>query len=126
MIKIPKSEFKVMKFIWKIECNSIASIHISNAMNNMYGWKQTTTLTILSNLVKKGFLDSLKMGRYTHYTAIIKESDYIEFETKFFFENIHDCSLKSLFKSLSDWELLSKKDICFIKNWIENLRKKYL
>ncbi|HDF4164021.1 TPA: BlaI/MecI/CopY family transcriptional regulator [Clostridioides difficile] len=124
MIKIPNSEFKVMRFIWRSESNSITSMHISNAMNDMYGWKQTTTLTILSRLVKKGFLDSLKIGRYTHYTPIIRKQDYIEFETKFFFENIHDGSLKSLFKSLSNLELLSKKDIYFIKNWIE--RKKYL
>ncbi|WP_334300400.1 BlaI/MecI/CopY family transcriptional regulator, partial [Clostridioides difficile] len=65
--KIPQAELKVMKFIWKVDV-TVTSKDVIEAMEQKYGWKQTTTLTLLSRLVKRGFLDAQKIDRYTHYT----------------------------------------------------------
>ncbi|EQK86612.1 penicillinase repressor family protein [Clostridioides difficile P30] len=70
--KIPQAELKVMKFIWKVGV-TVTSKDVIEAMEQKYGWKQTTTLTLLSRLVKRGFLDAQKIDRYTHYTIIVKQ-----------------------------------------------------
>ncbi len=65
--KIPQAELKVMKFIWKVDA-TLTSKDVIEAMEPKYGWKQTTTLTLLSRLVKRRVLDTQKIDRYTHYT----------------------------------------------------------
>ncbi|PBI49337.1 hypothetical protein BGU72_19740 [Clostridioides difficile] len=40
----------------------------------IYKWKQTTTLTLLLRLTKRGFLTSQKIGKHTHYTCILYPS----------------------------------------------------
>ncbi|WP_317910985.1 BlaI/MecI/CopY family transcriptional regulator, partial [Clostridioides difficile] len=49
--KIPQAELKVMKFIWE-KNDTVTSKETIEAMEQKYGWKQTTTLTLLSRLVK--------------------------------------------------------------------------
>ncbi|HBF3067932.1 TPA: BlaI/MecI/CopY family transcriptional regulator, partial [Clostridioides difficile] len=45
--KIPQAELKVMKFIWKVDA-TVTSKDVIEVMEQKYGWKQTTTLTLLS------------------------------------------------------------------------------
>lgn len=47
--KIPPAELKVMKFIWSSDF-TVASKDVIEAMEKLYNWKQTTTLTLLSRL----------------------------------------------------------------------------
>ncbi|HBF6803612.1 TPA: BlaI/MecI/CopY family transcriptional regulator [Clostridioides difficile] len=111
--KIPQAELKVMKFIWKVDV-TVTSKDVIEAMEQKYGWKQTTTLTLLSRLVKRGFLDAQKIDRYTHYTIRVKHKDYLSFETKDFLSNIHDDSLRSLISALHDDENILVRDSIII------------
>ncbi|KPI56769.1 beta-lactamase [Clostridioides difficile] len=120
--KLPQSELRIMKFIWKAD-SKVTSKDIVLGMEQKYQWKQTTTLTLLSRLVIKGFLNSQKIDKYTHYEVLIKEKEYVSVETKDFFRNIHDSSIKSLLLSLHENINLSKDDILFIEEWIKNLKK---
>ncbi|MCC0627823.1 MULTISPECIES: BlaI/MecI/CopY family transcriptional regulator [unclassified Clostridioides] len=120
--KLPQSELRIMKFIWKLD-SKVTSRDIVLKMEQKYQWKQTTTLTLLSRLVVKGFLNSEKIDKYTHYEVLIKEKEYIIVETRDFFINIHDSSIKSLLLSLHENVNLSKDDILFIEEWIKNLKK---
>ena len=52
--KLPQSELKIMKFIWKSD-SKVTSRDIVLGMEQKYQWKQTTTLTLLSRLVVKRF-----------------------------------------------------------------------
>ncbi len=58
--KIPPAELKVMKFIWSSDF-TVASKDVIEAMEKLYNWKQTTTLTLLSRLVNKQFLSARKL-----------------------------------------------------------------
>ncbi|HBG3940890.1 TPA: BlaI/MecI/CopY family transcriptional regulator, partial [Clostridioides difficile] len=116
--KIPQAELKVMKFIWKVD-TTVTSKDVIEAMEQKYGWKQTTTLTLLSRLVKRGFLDAQKIDRYTHYTIIVKHKDYLSFETKDFLSNIHDDSLKSLISALHDDENIGKDKLDFLESYFD-------
>ncbi|PBI40508.1 BlaI/MecI/CopY family transcriptional regulator [Clostridioides difficile] len=120
--KLPQSELKIMKFIWKSD-SKVTSRDIVLGMEQKYQWKQTTTLTLLSKLVVKRFLNSQKIDKYTHYEVLIKEKEYIGVETRDFFRNIHDSSIKSLLLSLHENINLSKDDILLIEEWIKNLKE---
>ncbi|HGM1418698.1 TPA: BlaI/MecI/CopY family transcriptional regulator, partial [Clostridioides difficile] len=117
--KIPQAELKVIKFIWRVD-NTVTSKDVIEVMEQKYGWKQTTTLTLLSRLVKRGFLDAQKIDKYTNYAIIVKHKDYLSFETKDFLSNIHDDSLKSLISALHDDENIGKDKLDFLESYFDN------
>ncbi|HBG5343507.1 TPA: BlaI/MecI/CopY family transcriptional regulator [Clostridioides difficile] len=119
--KIPQAELKVMKFICKVDA-TMTSKDVIEAIEQKYSWKQTTILTLLSRLVKRGFLDAQKIDRYTHYTIVVKHKDYLSFETKDFLSNIHDESLKSLISALHDNENIGKDKLDFLESYFDNLK----
>ncbi|HBF4443199.1 TPA: BlaI/MecI/CopY family transcriptional regulator [Clostridioides difficile] len=118
--KIPQAELKVMKFIWG-KNEEVTSKEVIESMENKYGWKQTTTLTLLSKLVKRKFLLSEKIDRYTHYKIIIKNREYLNFETKNFMSNMHNNSLGSLLTSLYQNKILDKENFEVIIEIVDNL-----
>ncbi|HDJ1466739.1 TPA: BlaI/MecI/CopY family transcriptional regulator [Clostridioides difficile] len=118
--KIPQAELKVMKFIWG-KNEEVTSKEVIESMENKYGWKQTTTLTLLSKLVKRKFLLSEKIDRYTHYKIIIKNREYLNFETKNFMSNMYNNSLGSLLTSLYQNKILDKENFEVIIEIVDNL-----
>ncbi|HBG2132396.1 TPA: BlaI/MecI/CopY family transcriptional regulator [Clostridioides difficile] len=111
---IPDAELKVMKFIWKMN-KTVSSKEVILAMEKQWDWKQTTTLTLLARLVKKGFISAEKIDRYTHYTAILENESYKIDETKNFLKKVHDDSPKSMAESmvaaLCDGDMLSEEKV---------------
>ncbi|KPI55154.1 beta-lactamase [Clostridioides difficile] len=111
--KIPQAELKVMKFIWG-KNDAVISKEVIEAMQNEYDWKQTTTLTLLSRLVKRKFLSAKKIGRYTHYKIIIQYREYLNYVTKDFVSNMHNNSVESVFLSLYEDKILSKEEFEYL------------
>ncbi|MFL8798610.1 MULTISPECIES: BlaI/MecI/CopY family transcriptional regulator [unclassified Clostridioides] len=93
--KLPEAELKVMRYIW--EANKVlTSRDLVNAMEGQNGWNESTTFTVLKRLERGEFLGTEKIGKLTHYNAIVKEEKYLRFETKEFLKNIHKNSISSL------------------------------
>ncbi|MEJ4023063.1 BlaI/MecI/CopY family transcriptional regulator [Clostridioides difficile] len=120
--KIPPAELKVMNFIWG-KNNEVTSKDVIKAMENEYGWKQTTTLTLISRLVKRKFLSAEKIDKYTHYKIIVGNKEYINFETKNFMSNMHNNSLESLLTSLCENESLDEEKFESLMEIANNLNK---
>lgn len=120
--KIPQSELIVMKVIWNNE-KSLSSKEIINILKEQTGWKRTTTLTLLSKLVKKEFIKAEKIKLYTYYTPIITKNEYLELETEYFFTNIHDRSLKSLITALHENAEISENDLEDLEKWIKEKKQ---
>lgn len=78
-------------------------------MEFAWDWKATTTLTLLSRLVKKNFLDAEKIEKYTHYTILITEREYKAFETNRFLEEVHSNSIESFIGSLEYCLIINEK-----------------
>ncbi|WP_227432897.1 MULTISPECIES: BlaI/MecI/CopY family transcriptional regulator [unclassified Clostridioides] len=53
--KLPDAELKLMKFIWNLGYKTVISKDVADEMDENYGWKHTTTITILARLTKKVF-----------------------------------------------------------------------
>ncbi|HHQ8648555.1 TPA: BlaI/MecI/CopY family transcriptional regulator [Clostridioides difficile] len=118
--KIPPSELKIMKLFWQSD-KVLTSQDIVSIMS--HEWKQTTTLTLLSRLVKRNFLSAEKHTAYTTYTVLVDKESYLQYETFDFFKNIHNESVKSLLQSMSKKEF-SKEEIKTFKNFIKNMQNK--
>ncbi|WP_227855103.1 BlaI/MecI/CopY family transcriptional regulator [Clostridioides sp. ES-S-0048-02] len=80
--KLPDAELKLMKFIWNLGYKTVISKDVADEMDENYGWKHTTTITILARLTKKGFLISQRIRRHVHYTVLVKEKEYLKLERK--------------------------------------------
>lgn len=89
MIRIPQSELDIMKVIWSND-EPVSSKTVTTELESIKGWKRTTTLTLLSRLTDKGFLEADKTRRLTYYTANVKKEDYIIFATKNFAKDVFD------------------------------------
>ncbi|MFT8350653.1 BlaI/MecI/CopY family transcriptional regulator [Clostridium saccharoperbutylacetonicum] len=116
--KIPQSELNVMKVIWE-HSEPISSKDAITELNEKIGWKRTTVLTLLSKLVQKEFLSAEKIKLYTYYRALITKKEYLDFETKYFFTNIHENSLKSLITALHDSNEITNDDLADLESWIK-------
>lgn len=117
--KLPKFELDVMKSIWKLG-DGVSSKEVVEAMEEKNGWKRTTTLTLLSRLAEKGFIEAKKEFRLTHYTALVNEKDYLKLATEDFLTNVHDGSLGSLFAALGAYEKIDNKELENLKNILDN------
>ena len=89
MIRIPQSELDIMKVIWSND-EPVSSKTVTTELESKKGWKRTTTLTLLSRLTDKGFLEADKTRRLTYYITNIKQEDYIIFATKNFVKDVFD------------------------------------
>lgn len=118
MKRLPDSEFMVLKTIWGLQ-EPITSARIMEHMDNDKDWKPQTLLTILARLSEKGFLDSVRVGRERHYTALVSEEEYLAVETGDFIRRFQGKSLGNLFKSLFDSQQLSDDDLDDIRQLLK-------
>lgn len=117
--KIPESELEIMKFIWDNSSHG-TSKEIITVMEQKRGWKNTTTLTLLSRLVDKEFLIAKKDKKITYYTAIASEKSYLGLETSSFFKTIHGNSLKNFITTLHQNNDITDNDLDELEEWIRN------
>lgn len=94
MIKIPQSELEIMKVIWQHKEEPVSSKMVTTKLEEIKGWKRTTTLTLLGRLTEKGFLEADKTRKLTYYTTIIKEEDYKLFAIKTFAKDVLNIDIK--------------------------------
>ncbi|MCC0634667.1 BlaI/MecI/CopY family transcriptional regulator [Clostridioides sp. ES-S-0001-02] len=118
--KLPDAELKLMKFIWNSGYKTVISKDLVDEMKILYNWKQTTTLTHLLRLTQKGFLESQKIGKHTHYTVLIKEKEFLKSEGKKLFAGLNNNPLSELLSQLHDEENISLDKIEALGEWIKS------
>lgn len=76
-ISLPECEEKVMVVIWSSEKELDLAGTMSRANARFKKeWKPQTVSTFLARLVKKGYLSSKRIGRYTYYHPEITKEEY--------------------------------------------------
>ncbi|MDI7816943.1 BlaI/MecI/CopY family transcriptional regulator [Clostridioides sp. GD02377] len=118
--KLPDTEFKIMQYMWNSGYKTVVSKDVVDGMEKEYNWKQTTTLTLLLRLTKRGFLASQKIGKHTHYTILIKEKEYLKSETKKLFGGLHNNPISNLISKLHDKEDVSNDKLDALEEWIRS------
>ena len=75
---ISACEKLVMKVIWD-STEELALQEVMDGVNHENGknWKPQTVSTFLSRLVKKGFLNMYRKGRYCYYQPLVSKEDFL-------------------------------------------------
>ncbi|MCC0724924.1 BlaI/MecI/CopY family transcriptional regulator [Clostridioides sp. ZZV14-6009] len=122
--KLPDAELKLMKNIWNSGYKIVISKDVADEMEEKYGWKHTTTITLLARLSKKGFLISQRIGKHVHYTVLVKEKEkekeYLKLEGKRIFGGLHNNPLSELISKLHNKEEITEEKIIEIGDWIKS------
>ena len=113
---ISACEKLVMKVIWDSTEELALQEVMVDSIHDGKNWKPQTVSTFLSRLVKKGFLNMYRKGRYCYYQPLVSKEDFwratMEESAKFFTKG----DLGELACCLCD-DMLDAKDI-------EKLKKK--
>ncbi|MCM3762674.1 BlaI/MecI/CopY family transcriptional regulator [Alkalihalobacillus oceani] len=121
MNKLPDTEFSIMKVVWGND-SPITTNLIMQELGNEKGWKTQTVSSLLSRLVKRGFIRSEKSGKERHYHPLISEEEYLKFETNNFIERFHANSFSSLVATLYSGNKLKDRDLDQLEKWLKEQR----
>ena len=116
--RLPDSELEIMKVLWKTE-HPMTSTEISDQLQNGKEWKITSVLTFLSRLAEKRFVSFEKSGRTNLYSALIKEQDYLQQESKTILEKLYGNSLTAFVSSLFDGRAVGEKDLDELRRYLD-------
>ena len=77
MERVSRCEEQVLATVWDAEETPDLSA-VMNRVNSRFGhgWKPQTVSTFLGRLVKKGFLETYRKGRYTYYLPRVSKESY--------------------------------------------------
>lgn len=110
MQRMSDSEKQIMEFIWAAG-HPVTTREIIANLPEDNNWKQSTVITFLARLMKKGLLKATRISKANYYEPCLTEREYRNFETKQFIADVHKGSVLEFISSLCDNGDLTKEDI---------------
>lgn len=120
--RLPDAELEIMLIIWNSEL-PVNSVSILEQLQKQRTWGLPTLMTVLSRLVKKGFLICEKQGRNNLYHVAVGEEEYKQSEGKSLLEKLYGSSFKNLVSSLHKANAISDSDILELRKFLDELEK---
>ena len=115
-------ELELMQIIWKSEDVSVEFIRTEMAENG-HPLALPSIRTMLSILMKKGFLERRLQSRAHVYNALIPEEEFHHSFIKDLLQRTFEGSPTGLVTALLNRELVSKEDLSEIKNMINDYER---
>ena len=115
---ISKAEWNIIKLLW--EESPLTSSEIINRIDSSLEWNSKTIHTLISRLVKKGFVNAEKQSHHYLYYAVINEAECKITETHSFLDRVFNGSVKLMLSSFIKDETLSHKDILELQQMLES------
>ena len=119
--KLPESELKIMMTIWDND-PPVARNVLSKQLADQ-SWSDPTILTMLSRLVKKGYLSCEKQGNKNLYTPLISRDEYMLTESMSFGEKVQNVSITSLMTAFVQSRGITKDGIDELEKMIREFRQ---
>lgn len=117
--RLPDTEFEVMQAIWG--CTPpVTTTMLMEQIGVQKSWKLQTLTTLLNRLIDRGFLKTEKLGKERTYYPLVKEEDYIEYETMYFVKRYHKNSLTSLVNAFYANSKLNPTEIQELNAWLQS------
>lgn len=122
-IGLTESEKITMKCVWDLG-DGARLAHIMNMANDKYGkkWKPQTVSTFLGKLVRKGFLEQYRDGRYFYYRILIDKHEYRTQMLKDDMEFWDDGDMELFCKELLDRKTFTPKERRILKEKVEAMK----
>ena len=118
--KLPESELKVMMVIWD-NTPPVARSVLSEQLKE--SWADPTILTLLSRLVKKGFLLCEKNGNKNMYTPLISKEEYMVEESTSLSEKMNKMSITNLMSAFVKKNGITKQEIDELEKMIDEFKQ---
>ncbi|MBQ6626729.1 MAG: BlaI/MecI/CopY family transcriptional regulator [Ruminococcus sp.] len=112
--KLGVIEAKFADIIWKKE--PIATAELIKICEKEFGWKRTTTYTVLKRLSDKGIFAI----ENATVSAILSRDEYYAKQSESFVEETFEGSLPAFLAAFTSKRKLSKKEVDEIKKMIDN------
>lgn len=111
--KLPSSEWKFAELIWEKE--PVGSGELVKLCDERFGWKKSTTYTVLKNLCRKGIFQN----EDAVVTSLVKKEIYQQWKGEEFIEENFEGSLPKFVAAFMEHKRLNKKQIEEIKKLID-------
>lgn len=111
-------ELELMKTIWGNGGSALYAEIVKALETKGTPATKNTIISLLSRLIKKGYLSSKKAGRQNTYTALVSEMEYQEAQTETFLKKVYEGNAKGLISTLIQKDFISADDY-------EKLKKHY-
>ncbi|RDU38135.1 CopY/TcrY family copper transport repressor [Neobacillus piezotolerans] len=107
--KISDAEWIVMKVLW--EEAPLTSAKIVEAVSSNKNWSPKTIHSLISRLVKKGFIGVNKEKPLYEYYPLVDKRDSILDETRSFIQKVYDGSIHLMLANFIKEEKISEEEI---------------
>jgi predicted transcriptional regulator len=118
MERLPDAEFEIMKVAWANE-PPITTNMIMEGLGSKKKWKAPTVISLMSRLVRRGFLRTEKRGKERLYFPLVTKEEYLAFETEHFMKTVHESSFLSLVNTLYSGRQISERDLEEMLDWLK-------
>lgn len=98
-------ELELMKTIWGNGGSALYAEIVEALETKGTPAAKNTIISLLSRLIKKGYLSSRKSGRQNTYTALVTETQYQSEQTETFLKKVYEGNAEGLI-STDDYEKL--------------------
>lgn len=117
-------ELELMKAIWGNGGTALYAEIVEALDAKGMPATKNTIISLLSRLIKKGYLSSKKSGRQNTYTALVTETQYQSVQTETFLKKVYEGNAEGLISTLIQKDLISSDDYEKLKKYWEGDNKK--
>lgn len=103
-------ELELMKTIWGNGGSALYAEIVQALEAKGTPATKNTIISLLSRLIKKGYLSSKKAGRQNTYTALVSETEYQAAQTETFLNKVYEGNAEGLISTLIQKDLISADD----------------
>lgn len=103
-------ELELMKTIWGNGGSALYAEIVQALEAKGTPATKNTIISLLSRLIKKGYLSSKKSGRQNTYTALVTETEYQAAQTETFLNKVYEGNAEGLISTLIQKDLISADD----------------
>ena len=115
--KILESEYRFCQILWDNE--PVRSSELVWLCQEILGWKQSTTYTVIKRLSQRGVLQN----EHSVVTSLVSRQQVQTAEIDELIENRFNGSIPSFLAAFTDSHALSKEDLDDIQKMIDTIRK---
>lgn len=116
--QISEAEFEVMKIVWKYA--PVNTNEITEHLLKTTSWSPKTIQTLIKRLVTKGALTYEKQGRIFVYTPLVRENEYINYESDSFLKRFYGGDISAMLSSYLENNQLSETELDSLRSLLSD------
>lgn len=119
--RLPDTELEVMLALWRAQQQAPRS-WLEEQLKEK-NWAGNTINTYLARLLEKGFVSCERKGKTNYYTPVVRQEDYLEYESKAFLSKLYGNSVKNFVASLCGEGSMNAQEIDELQTMLDELKR---